>query len=81
METAIAWIRYGPDCEPDSEGCHLKTINQFFKREHVENLLGYIEKHFKKYCYYCNDCEFCNAYTLRHVEMKRMKFWSHNKDK
>ena len=81
METAIAWILYGPYCEPDHEGCHLKTINNFYKRKDFEKLLTDIEDHLKKYCYYCNGCEFCNAYTLCHAEMKRMGFWSHNRDK
>ena len=79
METAIAWILYGPDCEPDDDGRHLKTINNFYKRETVKKFLNNIENHLKKYCYYCNDCEFCNAYVLRRAEMKRMGFWTHNK--
>ena len=68
METVIAHILYDPDCE-----CELKPINNFYRRKTVE-------KHLKKYCYYCNDCEFCNAYLVRRAEMKRMGFWTHNKD-
>ena len=79
METAIAWILYGSDCKPDDEGRILKTVNQFLKREHVENLLSDIENHLKKYCYYCKNCEFCNAYLVRRAEMKKMGFWTHNK--
>ena len=76
MESAIAWILYGPDCEPDDDGHHLKTINNFYKMETVERFPNDIENHLKKYCYYCNDCEFCNAYVLRHAEMTRMGSWT-----
>ena len=75
METAVAHILYGPDCESE-----FKPINHFYKRETVEKLLKRLEKHLKKYWYYCNDREFCDAYTIHRSEMKRMGFWTHNKD-
>ena len=79
METAIAFILYGPDFKSEFRS-EFKVINHFHRRETVEKLLKILENHLKKYCYYCNECEFCDAYTVRHSEMKRMGFWTHNKD-
>ena len=48
-------------------GSHLEytLINLFQKRNDLEKLLLKIEKHLQKYCYYCNDCDFCDMYIVR----------------
>ena len=44
----------------------------------MENIFKKLENHMVKYCYYCNDCDFCNAYIIRCAEYKKWGFWTHN---
>ena len=69
----IAHILYGNHLE-------YTPINNFCNRKDTENILKRLEKHMVKYCYYCNNCDFCNTYTIRCAEFKKMGFWTHNKN-
>ena len=55
-------------------------INMFLPRKTIEKLMQKLENHMIKYCYYCNNCEFCKANKTRCAELKRMGFWIHNKN-
>ena len=61
MDDWIAHILYGTDLE-------YTPINNFCNRKDTEKILERLEKHMVKYCYYCNNCDFCNAYTIHHAE-------------
>ena len=71
MDFCITNILYGCDLD-------YGPINQYCNRTFLENIFKKLENHLVKYCYYCNDCDFCNAYVIRCVEYKRMGFWTHN---
>ena len=73
MDDWIAHILYGTDLE-------YTPINNFCNGKETEKILKTLEKHMVKYCYYCNNCDFCNAYTIRCAEFKKMGFWTHNKN-
>ena len=72
MDDCIAHLLYGSDLE-------YTLINQFCSRKYMENILKKLENHMVKYCYYINDCEFCNAYIVCCAEFKKIGFWTHNK--
>ena len=65
------WIQsllYGTDLK-------WKPVNRFLNRQDTEQILQKLEKHMRKYCYYCNDCDYCTAYIVRCTEFfKKMAF-------
>ena len=66
MDHWIAHILYGTDLE--------YTPINFCNRKDTENILKRLEKHMVKYCYYCNDCDFCNTYTIHCAEFKMLRY-------
>ena len=64
MDDWIAHILYGSDLE--------YTPINFCNRKDTENILKRLEKHMVKHCYYCNDCDSCNGYTICHAEFKML---------
>ena len=68
MDVNIAELLYGPDLE-------WTPINQFLKRKRMEKLFRKLERRML-WCFYCNNCEVCEAFKIRRTEFKRMGFWT-----
>ena len=54
--------------------------NMFLSRDTLKKLVEKLEVHVSKNCFYCSNCQFCKEMKIRRDELKRMGFWSYNKN-
>ena len=52
----------------------------FLARDTLNKLVEKLEVHVSKNCFYCSNCQFCKEMKIRRDELKRMGFWSHNRN-
>ena len=64
----------------DNHNAETCCINYFSDRKNTELILLRQEIQVQNECDYCNECEKCDKFTKYRKELKKMGFWTFNKN-